>query len=171
MVGAMKQKENNRRKWFWTVVTVLYVLFVFHNSATVAVESSRQSGRVLTLAKECLAGLGIDSSWLTEHLIRKTAHFLEYSLYGVLLWNCLGVYELRGKLRLVTHLWLTMLVPFVDETIQLFTEGRSGQISDVWLDMSGVLFGTCLAFGFGCFLIRWRKRAGKPDGAENRGMN
>ena len=132
-----KQRGMNRRKWLWTAVTVLYVLFIFHNSATVAVESSRQSGRVLALAKECLAGLGVESGWLSEHLIRKTAHFLEYSLYGVLLWNCLETYELRGKLRGVTFLWLAMLIPFVDETIQLFTEGRSGQISDVWLDMSG----------------------------------
>ena len=93
---------------------MLYVLFIFHNSATVAVESSRQSGRVLALAKECLAGLGVESGWLSEHLIRKTAHFLEYSLYGVLLWNCLETYELRGKLRVVTFLWLAMLIPFVD---------------------------------------------------------
>ena len=50
-----KQREMNRRKWLWTAVTVLYVLFIFHNSATVAVESSRQSGRVLALAKEGLA--------------------------------------------------------------------------------------------------------------------
>lgn len=40
-----KQREMNHRKWLWTAVTVLYVLFIFHNSATVAVESSRQSGR------------------------------------------------------------------------------------------------------------------------------
>ena len=166
-----KQREMNHRKWLWTAVTVLYVLFIFHNSATVAVESSRQSGRVLALAKECLAGLGVESGWLSEHLIRKTAPFLEYSLYGVLLWNCLGTYELRGKLRGVTFLWLAMLIPFVDETIQLFTEGRSGQISDVWLDMSGVLFGTCLMVGFGCFLTRWKKMAGKNCGTENRGIN
>lgn len=54
---------------------------------------------------------------------------------------------------------------------QLFTEGRSGQISDVWLDMSGVLFGTCLTVGFGCFLTRWKKMAGKNCGTENRGIN
>ena len=37
--------------------------------------------------------------------------------------------------------WLGMAIPFTDETIQLFVEGRSGQIGDVWLDMSGVLAG------------------------------
>ena len=161
MVEMMKQRNMGPKRWFWTAVTVLYVLFIFHNSATVAVESSRQSGRVLTLAKECLAGLGMESGWLTEHLIRKTAHFLEYSLYGMLLWKCLQVHGLWGKLRVVIHLWLTMLVPFVDETIQLFTEGRSGQISDVWLDMSGVLFGTCLVVGIAWIFKRLRKNTRK----------
>ena len=61
-----KKRKMNRRKWLWTAVTVLYVLFIFHNSATVAVESSRQSGRVLALVKECLTGLGVESGWLSE---------------------------------------------------------------------------------------------------------
>ena len=33
------------------------------------------------------------------------------------------------------------MIPFVDETIQLFVEGRSGQVSDVWLDLAGALCG------------------------------
>ncbi len=49
------------------------------------------------------------------------------------------------------HVWLELhriaifAVPFLDETIQLFTEGRSGQISDVWLDMAGACFGLLAA--------------------------
>ena len=45
---------------------------------------------------------------------------------------------------------LAFLVPFVDETIQLFVDGRSGQVDDVWLDLCGVVCGlvltTALAF-------------------------
>ena len=52
------------------------------------------------------------------------------------------------------------LIPFVDETLQLFTEGRSGQISDVWLDCAGVLFGTVLFLAVG----RWHmRRKGKKN--------
>ena len=39
---------------------------------------------------------------------------------------------------------------FCDETIQLFVDGRSGQVDDVWLDLCGVVCGlvltTALAF-------------------------
>ena len=34
-----------------------------------------------------------------------------------------------------------VLIALSDETIQLFVEGRSGQITDEWLDSAGVLFG------------------------------
>ena len=37
-----------------------------------------------------------------------------------------------------------MLVASVDETIQLFVSGRSGQVSDVVLDLVGALCGIAL---------------------------
>ena len=36
----------------------------------------------------------------------------------------------------------SVLSAFIDETIQLFVEGRSGQITDVWLDMAGIYMGS-----------------------------
>ena len=33
----------------------------------------------------------------------------------------------------------------VDETIQIFVPGRSGEITDVWLDLAGFLVGYGLA--------------------------
>ena len=34
-----------------------------------------------------------------------------------------------------------VLIAFCDETIQLFVPGRSGQVSDMWIDVSGYLLG------------------------------
>ena len=34
-----------------------------------------------------------------------------------------------------------LFVAFVDETIQLFVEGRSGQVSDIWIDIAGAALG------------------------------
>lgn len=52
------------------------------------------------------------------------------------------------------HILSGFLIPFVDETLQLFTEGRSGQISDVWLDSCGVWAGTML---FLCLFLMWKR--------------
>ena len=38
-----------------------------------------------------------------------------------------------------------VLTALTDETIQLFSDGRSGQVTDVWLDSAGVLTGILVA--------------------------
>ena len=37
-----------------------------------------------------------------------------------------------------------LLAALLDETVQLFAAGRSGQVSDVWLDLAGFLAGWIL---------------------------
>lgn len=102
------------------------------------------SGRVLYLLQGLLESGEIGTWWLSEHLIRKAGHFTEYTLLGILLFQWENVSGLKGAWRCV-RLAAACLIPLLDETIQLFTQGRSGQISDVWLDLSGILFGTLLA--------------------------
>lgn len=133
-----------KKRYIWTAVTVLYVLFVFSNSMKPAVISSADSGKVLTMIQGFMSDSGVDYQWLTEHIIRKIGHFSEYTLLGILLSNAIPAYGLKSEVGWFIHLTAAYLVPFVDETIQLFVMGRSGQISDVWLDCGGVAFGTLL---------------------------
>lgn len=153
-----------RSRKIWTVLLLLYVGFVFHNSMTPAVDSSAQSLSVLEAVQTVLDTVGLDHVGITEHIIRKMAHFGEYTVLGMLLMQCLGQYRLMTVSRWQLHALFGFLIPFVDETIQLFTEGRSGQISDVWLDCSGVMFGTvvCLA------VCLWRRRPKRKSRKKHR---
>lgn len=123
---------------------MLYVGFIFHNSMTPADVSSAQSGFVLGVLLRMVQALGMDGIGITEHLVRKSAHFAEYTLLGLLLYQCLRSYDMTRVVRWQVHILLGFFIPFVDETIQLFTMGRSGQISDVWLDCGGTAFGTLI---------------------------
>jgi VanZ family protein len=51
-----------------------------------------------------------------------------------------------------------MAIALGDETIQLFVPGRSGQISDVWVDLTGVAIGCVLTIAVERFIARRRKR-------------
>lgn len=136
------------RRYIWQAVLILYIAFIFSNSLTPAVKSSAESGFVMAKMHALLGALGLrDVSWLTEHLIRKGAHFTEYALMGILLFRSMKTLDC-GKIVIVRkiHEAAVFAIPFVDETLQLFTEGRSGQISDVWLDMSGVAAGLCVSW-------------------------
>lgn len=134
-----------KKRFIWIAVVALYVLFIFSNSMKPAELSSEDSGAVLRLVHQVLAWIGADKSVITEHMIRKTAHFSEYTLLGILLFQCLKLCLKQLDKRIFFQIIIGFMVSFVDETIQLFVEGRSGQISDVWLDCFGVVCGTLLS--------------------------
>lgn len=135
-----------KKHTFWHVLLILYLLLIYFHSLTPAALSSQESGAVLRLLHSVLGELGIAAPWLTEHVVRKCAHFGEYFILGLLLTKSLNNAKLKGLERIWGQLCLTMALPFIDETLQLFTPGRSGQISDVWLDMGGAAAGTVLFF-------------------------
>lgn len=129
----------------------------------VADVSSVSSGRVLQLLQAVLRRLGMPglAQRLTMHLVRKLAHFCEYTLEGFLLMLCMRVYS-RHPLRHITVPMLAgVLTALTDETIQLFSQGRSSQVTDVWLDSAGVLAGilaALLLMGLWRLLFHHRKK-------------
>lgn len=137
------------------MVILLYICFIYGNSLTPAAVSSRESGFLLAKVQGVMESLGWEFLWLTEHIIRKTVHFAEYAVLGGLTARAAGI---PGTERLKDALMLIFIVPFVDETIQLFVVGRSGQISDVWLDMSGAAVGMMITAGVLSYAARRKKR-------------
>ena len=154
-------RPGNAWRIFGWLLLIVYVCVIYGHSLTPADLSSQESGFVLRVCRGVLAGLGLEFAWLTEHMVRKTAHFVEYAGLGVLLAVNFRPWKGAGRpapcgfwTRIRGALELALAVPFVDETIQLFVEGRSGQISDVWLDMSGALCGLAAACLLGMGLKR-----------------
>ncbi len=80
-----------------------------------------------------------------QHVVRKCAHFTEYTILGVLLRLCLESWIGRKK-KLIPGSWgIGTLYACTDELHQLITDGRSGQWTDVLLDSGGVLTGVLAA--------------------------
>jgi len=114
------------------VLTILWVCFIFGNSLDVPEVSSKKSGEIA----------GWFTGIITEHIIRKLAHLIEYTILGVLL--ALDVYFLKviNKIELIKILFSGFIIASIDELIQLTVEGRSSQFSDVCIDFLGVVLGT-----------------------------
>ena len=82
---------------------------------------------------------------LMTHVVRKGAHFSEYAVLGIL--SC-GLFSARLRERgraPFPAAFLVALVPVCDECLQLFVPGRSGQLTDVLIDLAGVCAGVLLA--------------------------
>ena len=126
------------------------IWFIFSNSMAVADVSSVSSGRVLQLLQAVLRRLGhpVLAQRLTMHIVRKMAHFCEYTLEGFLLMLCMRVYSRRYVRHISVPMLGGVLTAMADETIQIYSPGRSSQVTDVWLDSAGVLVGILIALVF-----------------------
>lgn len=127
----------------FTFGLIACIVFIFSNSMKVGDVSEAASGRVLNLVRSILTHLGMPgaASHITMHLIRKLAHFCEYMLEGFLLMLCLRVYTRHFVKHMSWPILAGLLTALSDETIQLFSPGRSSQVMDVWIDFGGVMTG------------------------------
>ena len=93
---------------------------------------------------------------ITDHILRKTAHFCEFALLGAelrLLFLLLGQQGLQG---LMNALFAGLAAGVADETIQIFSQ-RGSRVADVVLDFSGAVFGA-LVIALITRLCRRRRR-------------
>ena len=131
----------------FTFALIACIVFIFSNSMQIGDVSESASGRVLLLMKKVFTRLGMPgvANHLTDHIVRKLAHFCEYTLEGFLLMLCMRVYTRRYVRHISVPMLGGVLTALTDETIQIFSPGRSSQVTDVWLDSAGVLAGILVA--------------------------
>ena len=156
MRGKEIPTESNMQKtspWLiatrvlFTFALIACIVFIFSNSMQIADVSSVASGRALTLMRKVFTRLGMPgiAGRLTDHIVRKLAHFCEYTLEGFLLMLCMQVYTRNYIWHISVPLLGGVLTALADETIQIYSPGRSSQVTDVWLDSAGVLAGILAA--------------------------
>ncbi len=145
--------NSKRYGWVWTGIKVILlaalvgtICFIFSNSMKTASVSSSASGMVLAFLQKVLRRLGHPglAARLTEHMVRKAAHFCEYMMEGFFL--LLVTRMLAGRRRrLLPYLsWPALfgvLTALTDETIQLFIDGRGSLYTVDWIAFSGVVMG------------------------------
>ncbi len=76
-----------------------------------------------------------------EDVIRKIAHFSLYALIGFLLMALFSTYNINEKNKIISTIIIGAIYAISDEFHQSFISGRSGQVSDVFLDTLGVTVG------------------------------
>ena len=74
----------------FTAALIACIMFIFRNSLENGAQSSARSQAVMQLVNSALAKVHLGP--LSEHLIRKLAHFSEFALEGFLLMLCIRVY-------------------------------------------------------------------------------
>ena len=76
-----------------------------------------------------------------QPIIRKIAHFSIYTLVGILIMAFVSTYKLLLWKKLAISIMVGLIYAISDEYHQSFIPGRSAEIRDVLIDLSGVIFG------------------------------
>ena len=138
------------------VLTLAWMGVVFGFSSQNAEESTQQSNAVTEILLKIFVE---DFNSLDEQqqqqliedcdgFVRKTAHFTAYAILGLLLYFAVGAPKYltdRILIPMAFSIPVGVVFAITDEYHQAFVDGRAGQISDVVIDSSGVLFGTLIA--------------------------
>lgn len=159
----MKNTGMTKKAPIYIILTIIWIAIIFSFSLQPGDTSSQiSSGFGKWLLDVFVPGLvGKLESMPTEllermhFLLRKCAHFSEYFVLGILMRQSILQTGIRHKL-IVAFVGCVM-VASIDETIQRFVSGRSGQIADVILDSVGALCGICFVVLMGKMIRRMKQ--------------
>lgn len=120
--------------------------FIFIMSAQHADRSSQLSGglvsKVVAVLYPNFSGLSLvqqsDITYIATFIVRKTAHFLEYFILGVLGFLVANTYQkYKFSVRTLSAIVFCVLYAVSDEVHQFFVPGRACRFLDICIDAVG----------------------------------
>ena len=142
----MKKMTKPRIAAFYIDIIIIAatLCFIFGNSLESIPESQDTSLSVLDAVKPILEPI-VGPENVTDHLVRKLAHFIEFAALGI---EALGMCIITRRTRiqnLCNCAFAGLLAAVTDETIQIFS-ARGSQVQDVLLDYGGYITGAAVMF-------------------------
>ena len=95
-----------------------------------------------------------------DFFVRKTAHFLEYTVLGVLVGNAVCNAKIGPLKEFVVSWLMCILYAATDEIHQYFVPGRACRLMDVAIDSAGALVGVAIF----AMILTACKRTGRKSG-------
>lgn len=118
------------------LISVMITIFALsHQNGSDSSETSGFVTRLLTLA------FGDN---IPEAIVRTFGHFSEFAALGFLMLNC--IFAFSEKKKFILTVILSWLYAWTDEIHQIFIDGRAFQISDLLVDLAGIITGATLIF-------------------------
>ena len=153
----MPNRASKRFRVIFMLLTALSILFAFVHSLMPSSVSDAESNGFVLLLQSFFQLFGVTPE-AVPGVVRKLAHYTEFSVIGAMLTCCAYSFDRIKPYRfLIQILFVGLLTAVTDETIQLFVEGRAGMIADVWIDFSGVITGSLILL----LILLSRKRRNK----------
>lgn len=135
-----------KKKLLWWILIFLWCCFIFYQSGKPALDSEKESTSIAIMLNhlfKLILGSGIAE--IPDNVIRKSAHFFEYLILGLLFYKGYFIRRKQNKTFLISSM-SGVLYSITDEIHQFFVQGRAMRAFDVMIDSIGIFTGVCLMF-------------------------
>ena len=144
-----------KKKIILAILVILWMGLIFFFSNQKSVQSDKVSNGVISKVIDVIEH--IKGSEFTDNEldmiydyavtpVRKTAHFLIYTVLGILVFNLIKQYKAKIKEIIIISILICLFYACIDEFHQLFVYGRSGELRDVLIDTLGSIFGIFIIY-------------------------
>ncbi len=138
------------------ILAVAYYAVIVSFSVVPAKQSASESGKYVEAIEKIIVTTGNRNNsegfsnlvkTRVHSIVRKTAHMINFSILGFLVsMMFFEAFNARNKKLLFSVLFLGGFCSVGDEFTQLFVKGRAARLTDIFWDMSGILFGLMCFF-------------------------
>ncbi len=129
-------KKRNLLSFLLVILIIATLAFIWGNSLQSIPESKIKSGKALEIIAPVLEFF-VGKGNVTDHLVRKLAHFTEYFVLGIELSLLMAVRSRVSFQGVCNCLFAGLAAAVTDESIQIISN-RGPLVSDVLLDFCGV---------------------------------
>lgn len=149
----MKTKKETIKRIIFGTIIIVWMATIFCFSSEQSAQSSSTSGTVIKMGlsqlksfKEMEEPKQNELIEELQHPARKLAHFSIYTIGGLIIFCFVNTFNIYDKKKIIFTILIGLIYATTDEVHQLFTEGRSGQITDILIDTSGVCVGCAIIY-------------------------
>lgn len=137
---VMYVNKENIKKVLSIILLIIWMAIIFVFSAESADESAETSGEIIQIFVEQIFEKPTQTQIdLLQPIIRKSAHFVLYTLGGIIICNLFNVYKIKYA-KIVSALF-GIIYAIIDEVHQSYVPGRSAEIRDILIDAVGIILG------------------------------
>lgn len=151
-----------RKRILWGIASMLMLFIIWGNSMLSgnisSSISSQASQGILSVIYHLIPNLPFDF-YSFHSFIRKAAHFVEYALLGICIYQFMKTYSIKNSFYYA--FLICIICAGTDEFIQYLTPNRLSKISDVMLDGIGAFCGMGI-----CHVVTRRREKDASYGCE-----
>lgn len=136
---------SNAARVKWTIAFAIWLCVIWGHSLMAGDLSSFESSRFVFLVRPFFELFGCHDEMIMTFFIRKTAHFSEYAILAIIATAMFTSWFGNPHKVLPITILVLIVVPCIDEFIQLHVPNRAGAVADVLLDICGGMFGLAIA--------------------------